>query len=336
MKPDIARQPLVPAFLTLLLLGGVAAWSFAFPDTSVAAVATDPAVEGLAIGTPARLVVDFQAARPGWARALATLAFVLSALATGRMTQRHALYGVSTCLAVPLAGLFMLGLMQGTGSLAVATGALLLAYSTKNFARSFRNGYAFDALLRGGGYLGMLVVLFPATLPLVALLPFAGLLFRRTLREAAVALFGAALPLLLFAYVNWGAGGRFAAPFEALGGVFVGDYLAALRGLSSAVWFFAAFLILLDLAAIAALLRNLYGVGTQPRFILLYNIGVLALLLLHFAGPAASLALLPLAAVPSAVLVPVVFVRIRPALATLLYAVSFALVALHIVLQYAI
>ncbi|HBX90546.1 hypothetical protein [Alistipes sp.] len=336
MKSDIARQPLVPAFLTLLVLGGATAWSFAFADTSAAVVAADPAVGGLVLDMPARVVVDFQAARPGWARLLATLAFMLAALATGRMTLRHGLYGVSTCLAVPLAGLFMLGLLQGAGSLAVTTGALLLAYSTKNFARSFRNGYAFDALLRGGGYLGLLVVLFPATLPLAALLPFACLLFRRTLREAAVALFGAVLPLLLFAYVNWGAGGRFAAPFEALGGVFVGDYLAALRGMSLAAWFFAAFLALLDAAAVAALLRNLYGVGTQPRFILVYNIGVLALVVLLFAGPAASPALLPLAAVPSAVLAPVLFVRVRPALATLLYAVSFALAALHVALQYAI
>lgn len=207
MKSDIARQPLVPAFLTLLVLGGATAWSFAFADTSAAVVAADPAVGGLVLDMPARVVVDFQAARPGWARLLATLAFMLAALATGRMTLRHGLYGVSTCLAVPLAGLFMLGLLQGAGSLAVTTGALLLAYSTKNFARSFRNGYAFDALLRGGGYLGLLVVLFPATLPLAALLPFACLLFRRTLREAAVALFGAVLPLLLFAYVNWGPGG---------------------------------------------------------------------------------------------------------------------------------
>ena len=180
MKSDIARQPLVPAFLTLLVLGGATAWSFAFADTSAAVVAADPAVGGLVLDMPARVVVDFQAARPGWARLLATLAFMLAALATGRMTLRHGLYGVSTCLAVPLAGLFMLGLLQGAGSLAVTTGALLLAYSTKNFARSFRNGYAFDALLRGGGYLGLLVVLFPATLPLAALLPFACLLFRRT------------------------------------------------------------------------------------------------------------------------------------------------------------
>ena len=124
--------------------------------------------------------------------------------------------------------------------------------------------------------------------------------------------------------------------YKRQGGVFVGDYLAALRGMSLAAWFFAAFLALLDAAAVAALLRNLYGVGTQPRFILVYNIGVLALVVLLFAGPAASPALLPLAAVPSAVLAPVLFVRVRPALATLLYAVSFALAALHVALQYAI
>ena len=88
----------------------------------------------------------------------------------------------------------------------------LLAFSVKNFARSFCNGYAFDALFRASLYLGILLLTAPAALPLVALLPLAIILFHRTLRESVVALAGFLLPILAFGYVNWGARRRFHRP----------------------------------------------------------------------------------------------------------------------------
>lgn len=334
MKYDIARQPLVPAFLTLVVLTALFAWCFARSGCAVAAAAPP---DGSAVGTPGGWLAALGAARPGWARAVAVAAFLFAAMSTGRMSVRHNLYGVSTCLAIPLAGIFMSGLLPAEGALQAAVGWLLLAYSTKNFARSFRNGYAFDALLRAGGYLGLLVVLLPAALPLVALLPFAAVLFRRTLREAAVALFGLLLPPLLFAYVTWGAGGRFVAPFERFGALFVADGWCGLwETLPAEAWLFAGFLALLDAAAVAALLRHLYGTGIQSRLILVYNIGVLAAVLLACSAPAADPSLLSLAALPSAVLAPTLFVRARPALATLLYLASAAVLAVKIVLQYSI
>ncbi len=334
MRYDITRQPLVPAFLTLVALAALFAWCFGRSGLVAPAV---PSPDGMAVGTPDGWLAAFGAACPSWARAAAVAAFLFAAMSTGRMSVRHNLYGVGTCLAIPLVGIFLLGLLPAGGALQAAVGALLLAYSTKNFARSFRNGYAFDALLRGGGYLGLLVVLFPATLPLVVLLPFAVVLFRRTLREAAVALFGALLPLLLLGYVTWGAGGRFVAPFLRFGGAFGADgWLGMWLSQPATAWLFPGFLLLLDLAAVAALLRSLYGVGIQPRFILIYNMGVLVAVLLACCGPAADAALLSLAALPSAVLVPALFVRVRPALATLLYLVSAALLAVKILLQYSI
>lgn len=334
MKYDIARQTLVPAFLTLVLLAAVFAWYSDICGWYRTVVAPDG---GMAVGTPDGWLAALAAARPSWARAVAVAAFLFAAMSTGRMSVRHNLYGVGTCLAIPLAGIFMVGMLPAGEALQGAVAALLLSYSTKNFARSFRNGYAFDALLRAGGYLGLLVVLLPAALPLAVLLPFAAVLFRRTLREAAVALFGLLLPLSLFAYVTWGGGGSFAAPFERFGGLFVADgWLGLWRSLSPAEWLFAGFLSLLDLAAVGVLLRNLYGTGIQSRLILFYNIGVLATILLACCTPAAGAAVLSLAALPSAVLVPTLFVRVRPAWATLLYALSAAVLAVKIALQYSI
>lgn len=109
------------------------------------------------------------------------------------MTIRYNLYSVGTCLAIPLYGAIVCGLAVGSDYLPAFTAAALLALSVKNFARSFCNGYGFDAIFRASLYLGLLPFVSTAALPLLLILPPAVLLFRRTLREAVVAVAGVLL-----------------------------------------------------------------------------------------------------------------------------------------------
>ena len=133
MRFDIARQPLVPAFLTLLLIAVVAmrgADPHALPDriipptTDCAAASgtetppaalrerndapgTEPAETenvrpGLAVRMPAVWSSQFQHNHPGWARWIGGLLLIFGGMCTGRLTVRNNLYSVGTCLAIPL------------------------------------------------------------------------------------------------------------------------------------------------------------------------------------------------------------------------------------------
>ena len=212
MKFNIARQTLVPAFLTLVALAAFAMWSAGSPAGDLPVGNPSPTGGELALSTPAELLARFQAACPGWSRWIGGFLILFVGMSLGRLTVRYNLYSVGTCLAIPLYGAITAGLLDKESFLTTLTAATLLALASRNYARSFCNGYGFDALFRASLYLGILMLIVPAALPFVLILPLAVALFRRTLRETVVAIAGLLLPILTFCYLNWGAGGDFIDP----------------------------------------------------------------------------------------------------------------------------
>lgn len=358
MRFDISRQPLVPAFMTLLALAAVAMWGMgdtayshlgtllpgysateAFdaaeaPVNAAVRYAGGATGSDFAISTPAMLLTQFQTLHPGWARLITGFLLLFTALCIGRMTVRYNLYAVGTCIAIPLCGALLCALPTGTETLPSLAGAALLALSIKNFGRSFSNGYTFDPVFRASFYLGALLLLLPQTLPLLLLLPLGIVLFRRTLRETTVALFGVLLPLLLFCYVNWGAGGSFTAFFIHAGATLLGGKTAGLlAALPLPTLALLGGIAVLALWAVLLFLRDIYFVGTKARFILLFNIGAFTLAGIDLFSPAATPAASVLPAVPVAVLLPLLFVRIRRFIALPLYLLLLAAAVAAAILQ---
>lgn len=92
MKFDIARQPLVPAFLTLAALAVVAMWNAGGPAVSMAVQAGHAAgtvdigrnaAGALAVSSPGELLAQFQAAHPVWARWIAGLLMLFTGMSVG-------------------------------------------------------------------------------------------------------------------------------------------------------------------------------------------------------------------------------------------------------------
>lgn len=343
MKFDIARQPLVPAFLTLAALAVVAMWNAGGPATDTAALASHAAetvdtgrnaARALAVSSPGELLTQFQAAHPVWARWIAGLLMLFTGMSVGRLTIRYNLYSVGTCLAIPLYGAIACGLAVGGDYLTAFAASALLALATKNFCRSFCNGFGFDAIFRASLYIGLLPLVATAAAPLLILLPLAVMLFRRTLREVTVAVAGLLLPVLTLCYVNWGAGGGFLAPVAELGSALISGMPLSLflsTPVQNLVLLGAVFI--LDLMALLFFLSDIYALGTKPRLIFIFNISVLLLAAVVLCGPAATPGTVALAAVPSAVLLPFMFVRIHRAIALPLYLLLLAAAVIGAVLQ---
>ena len=337
MKFDIARQPLVPAFLTLAALAVAAMWGAAGHGFDPAQLNGTAAIQPEAATSPEALLLQFQTAHPVWARWIAGVLILFTGMCAGRMTIRYNLYSVGTCLAIPLYGAIVCGLAVGDDFLPAFTASALLALSVKNFARSFCNGYGFDAIFRASLYLGLLPFVSTAALPLLLILPLAVLLFRRTLREVAVAAAGLLLPAFTICYINWGAGGEFTAPLTALGNAFIaGKPLMLFTAIPFRNLILLGGILVLDLLAVLFFLSDIYAVGTKSRTILIYIISVLVLAAAVLCGPAATPGTVALAAVPSAVLLPFMFVRIHRNIALLLYLLLLASAVIGTILQYSI
>ncbi|WP_195498162.1 hypothetical protein [Alistipes senegalensis] len=337
MKFDIARQPLVPAFLTLAALAYAAMRGAAEYVLAAALLNGAAAIHPATAVSPEAALLQFQASHPVWARWIAGLLILFTGMCAGRMTIRYNLYSVGTCLAIPLYGAIVCGLAVGSDYLPAFTAAALLALSVKNFARSFCNGYGFDAIFRASLYLGLLPFVSTAALPLLLILPPAVLLFRRTLREAVVAVAGVLLPAFTICYINWGAGGEFLTPLMALGDPFItGKPFALLSAVPLRNLVLLGGIFVLDLLALLFFLSDIYAVGTKSRTILIYNISVLVLTAAVLCGPAATPGAAAFAALPSAVLLPFMFVRIHRGIALLLYLLLLASAVAEAVLQHSI
>ncbi len=338
MKFDISQQPLVPSFLTLLALAVLAACCLDLLPAGAAgaAVATDegPGADGLVLPTLNVLLGRFEVVHPVWSRLFVGFLVLFTGMCTGRMTVRYNLYGHSTCLAIPLYGIIACSLGILEAALAALVASALLALAIKNFCRSFRNGYGFDALFRGGLYTGILLLVRHEMLPLLLLLPSAILLFRRTRRETVVALTGFLIPLFIACYLNWGAGGAFLAPILAFAdSLRFGIPFGFLAMLGIPTMILAAVVALLDLLALVFLFRNIHIQSSKSRTILLFNTCALILTLGAAAMPTSTAASFALWAVPSAILLPVFFVRLSLSLARMLYLGLWIFAVLALVLQ---
>ena len=188
MKFDIARQPLIPAFMTLFALAVAAMCAgIPVPDTSGAVREALPLLGGQ--------LARFQAAYPVWSKFAAGFMLLFAGMCTGRISIRYNLYTVGTCLPIPLYAIVACGIATGENYLAGFAASMLLALATKNYCRAFCNGYGFDAIFRASLYLGLMPLVYAPALPLLLLLPLAVLLFRRTFREVVVATAGLLLPI---------------------------------------------------------------------------------------------------------------------------------------------
>ncbi|MEG1864201.1 MAG: hypothetical protein RR199_02655 [Alistipes sp.] len=340
MNFDPARQTFIPAFLLLLVFTFAAVHTMeALQPLSAAATvsATVNAAErvpGLLLPLLDTLITNFQVAHPLVARLLAGFLMLLTGIYIGRMTARYNLYSVNTCLPIPLYAIIACCLSMNPNYLSGFVATTLLTFAIRNFARSFCNGYGFDGIYRGTFYLGLVVLVTPTALPLLLLLPLAIVLFRRTLREVAVALAGLLFAPCVLCYVNWGAGGSFIAPALQLWSCFVSNPSVGLfTAISLPTLILLGGILILDLLALFLFFTDHYTVGTKPRFILIFAIGALLLTISLFFVPSASPVSMALLTIPSALLLPLLFVRINRLISLSLYLFLIAITVTKLLLQ---
>ncbi len=290
------------------------------PEPSAWSVAAQE-VEGLAIGMPGVVLDTFQASWPRLSRWIAALLLLFAGLGVGRISIRHNLYNVGSCLNIALFGIILGGCFMEANPLTTALTALLAVRMLRNFCCSFRSSYTFDALFRAALYLGIAILISGAAVALVPLLAVAIILFRRTRREAFVGVVGLLLPPVSLCYINWGMGGLFAAPADLLFRAAVtGTPLALLTTTSPVRLALAAAVTLFAIIALMMFLADRFSASTKSRMLFIFCGYTLLLSVAALALPAATLCDGAFVAATAALILPVMFVRLDHTLAALLYA----------------
>lgn len=320
---DIIRQPLPVATLTFLAVVVVA---FVRAGVTQSFVGGFPAVA-------APLGRYTAALRVSWPLLSATASVVLLLAAgflVGRSSVRAEIYTTRCFLAMPLFGIASCGLLLSCDYLTQSLALLLVALASRNFYNSFHRHYCFDRMFRGALYAGLLPLIYAPSAGLLLLIPLVVVLFRRTLRETIVALAGVLLPLFLFSFVYWAAGGGFDEPARQIAAAITTDSghrlsddytLFTLIG-----WGVVLFLLICSAAGVLLDIRML---RTKPRNILFYNLYLLFIVSGIVFAPGSTAVTPSLAAPAVATLLPVALTKFNGTLSAMFYMALLLLSLLH-------
>ena len=312
---DIIRQPLPVAtftFLVVVIVAFVRAW-----------VTQRFAGEIPAVSAPlGYYTAAFRLSWPLLSAAASIVMLFVAGFLIGRSSVRAELYATRCFLAMPLFGVVSCGVLLSSDYLTQSLTLLLLALASRNYYNSFHRHYCFDRMFRGSLYVGLIPLLYAPGAGLLLLIPLVVLLFRRTLREAVVALSGAILPLFFAGFIHWAAGGRFDGPVRQVAAAITSDsgyrFFDGNTLFSLIAWGVIFFLLICSAAGVLLDIRTL---KTKPRNILFYNLYVLCVVAGIYFVPYSSPVTLTLAAPAAATLIPVVLTKFNSAAASMFYTV---------------
>ena len=315
MGGSVTRQGLGSALPTLVLLLGLFWWR----HLAVPLPVELPAAEAMPVG---ELLDGFARRHRVWGEALALLAVALNAALITRLTIRYMIAGVRTLLPMIFYAAVACGIFLPSPPLGACAASTLLTLSTVLFAASFRREYSFDTIFRASLCLGLLPFVYAPAMPLLALLPAAMLLYRRSAREWLVAMCGVSVAAGGVLLGVWFGGGNAARVLQCLGRALClspGNF--ALKPDPGEVVTIAAMgiftvIVLLAVVSFAGAVR---GMRAKPYKISLFLIvqGILCLLTLCAPGNGAMFCLL--FAVPCSAVIPNLFIRYDGTAASLLY-----------------
>lgn len=276
-------------------------------------------------------VARWQTAAPTAAAIAAAVVWFIAGWVIGLVVCVRELYFVRTTITIPLYGITACGIFLPGGSLTAALASLMFAIAMRSYFGAYRDGYGFSPIFFGSLCLGALPLLYAPATALLLLMPLAVIIFKRSAREALVAVAGTVFAPIAACYICWGAGGDFAEPLmmsaDALTAVSGYRFFGAISAGSAAL---AASLLAMVLGAAMFSSANIYSMNSRARYITLFNLCAFAVALTTLAMPSSTVTALGLVAVPTAMIIPAMLVQIRSSAANIIFAGLFLIFILHL------
>lgn len=151
----------------------------------------------------AKDLITFQQYSPIIAMIITTLLITLGAMLNVMVTTRYDLFGTASQLPLFLYVCFVVGFASSQDMLSPAIAACVGIFSLRDFFRTYESTSRTSKLFTGCFWMGILPMLYPATITLWVAAFIFMIIFVRSLREIAVVICGLALPFSLYTYAKW-------------------------------------------------------------------------------------------------------------------------------------
>ncbi len=306
--PDVIRQPLgviIATFAAMLACVVVRATSAPYPAESA-----------LCADMPLGRAIDSLLPAGAASCTAGVLATFLNATLLAGMIVRYSVSTVRTYLPMIIYLMAACGVWFPVGSASAALVPLLLTAAAIQSIAAFKRSYQFGHVFKSAFCVGLIPMIYAPAVLIVPIVPVTLALYRRTPREAVVAVAGLFLPLLMCSVVWWGLGEPFRytaaslyeKTFAATGGTTLAELYA---GTGAPVRAYLGLFAALTLCSVCIILRALPALRTRARKIYIHFLWLSVLCLATAFLPGSSLVSLGMLAVPCCVTVSACFIRHR-------------------------
>lgn len=319
----IRRSPVVNLAMLAVIIAVTALRSHFMPLTAET-FADTPTVFG-------SMLLRWQQACPVAALCAAGAVWFVAGWIIGLVVRVRELYFVRTTITIPLYGIAACGILFAHDILAASLSSLLFAVAMRSYIRSYRDGYGFSHIFLGSLCLGLLPLIYAPAATLLLLMPLAVVVFKRSAREAIVALAGVLFGPLAVSYIFWGAGGEFTGPvMQSVESLTAVSGYRFFRDVPLTAALLAGMMLALVIASVLIGSANIYSMNIRARNITFFNLCAFGVALTTLAMPSSTSAAMGLIAVPTAMLIPIMLVQIRRQAASVIYLLVVLLFVLHL------
>lgn len=286
--------------------------------------------------TPYAMEVVGCVSSPSWGKSAATIIIlVITGILVGRAATKSGIFRTFCTLPIPIFGVVACGIFVSPDMYASSAAAMFVAVGLSLFISTLSRPDDKNIVFFGSISFGIALLLYPPCVVFAALLPFMALISFQSWRKIAVAAVGYLLPFAAVSYAGWYAGDNIldkaysvAEWFEPFG--YATTHSPAHEGFPILATAISA--IVLSLVIAGAILRRIDRGTTLVKADKSAQVvtAVMILAVSALAIPRCTAAMLPVIAVPTAILTAAALDRIKTQTSTVIYWILLVLTAIHL------
>ena len=262
------------------------------------------------------------------------IALFIAALDAGRFGPKYSIYPAYTLMAIPVFGILAGGVMVSGDYLLSTAAMMVMLLGTKYLIRCIMRTDSFNDLSLAMLYYGLLPLIIAPSALLYVALPILVLVVRSTWRDWVVAVASLLFPLFAVCYWTWCAGEGFIAMAEQIyTSAFTASEFSFFSTLNVAGIALLGVIIVMVLCAITLIISDKYSIKVKSRAVMRFNALMLVVTVAMFFLPSATASLFALVAVPAAMLIPLIFVRMGVGFTETLYRLMLVAAAANMVIM---
>lgn len=286
--------------------------------------------------TPHAMEVVGSVSSPSWGKSAATtIILVITGILVGRTATKSGIFRNFCTLPIPIFGVAACGMFVSPDMFATSAAAMCAAGGLSLFIRTLSRPNDKSPVFFGSMLFGITVLLYPPCIVFAALLPFMALVSFQSWRKIVIAAVGYLLPFAAVSYIGWYAGDGILDGAYSIAEWFVPfGYVPVHSSVREGFPIMSAAIaaILLSLAVAEIILRRIDKGTTLVKADKSAQIvsAVMVLAVAAFAVPRCTVAIMPVIAVPTAILAGAALDRIKTETSTVIYWILLSLTAIHL------